>query len=142
MTSMLTSYAQIPTRSSVLFAIAGDSGFTQLKLTNTISANPASVLVYDGTVLNTTNADTFIGYINYGRSYNTGELFKDLGKKLYLQTNGRIDYIFTYVQQINGPKAEGVPDNYNVNSTTAGNFWMCTWSAGGPGISMNVVRAG
>ena len=127
-----------------MFAISGDSGFTQLKLTNAIAANPTAVVMYDGTILNTTNADTFLGYINYGRTFTTGNIFRDLGKTLYLQTNGRTDYILTYVQQVQGPFAEGVPDNYNVNSTTAGNFYICTWAANNTtgGIGVNVVRSG
>jgi len=144
MTSLQKSIAQIPSRSRLLFAISGDSGFTQLKLTNAIAANPTAVVMYDGTILNTTNADTFLGYINYGRTFTTGNIFRDLGKTLYLQTNGRTDYILTYVQQVQGPFAEGVPDNYNVNSTTAGNFYICTWAANNTtgGIGVNVVRSG
>ena len=144
MSSLQKSIAQIPSRSRLLFAISGDSGFTQLKLTNAIAANPTAVVMYDGTILNTTNADTFLGYINYGRTFTTGNIFRDLGKTLHLQTNGRTDYILTYVQQVQGPFAEGVPDNYNVNSTTAGNFYICTWAANNTtgGIGVNVVRSG
>jgi hypothetical protein len=144
MSSLQKSYAQIPSRSRLLFAINGDSGFTQLKLANTVAAHPTAVVLYDGTILNTTNADTFLGYIGYGRSFTTGSVFRDLGKTLYLQTNGRIDYILTYVQEVQGPLAEGVPDNYNVSSTTAGNFYICTWAANvaSGGIGVNVVRSG
>jgi hypothetical protein len=144
MSSLQKSIAQIPSRSRLLFAINGDSGFTKLKLTNAIAAHPTAVVMYDGTILNTTNADTFLGYINYGRTFTTGNIFRDLGKTLYLQTNGRTDYILTYVQEVQGPFAEGVPDNYNVNSTTAGNFYICTWAANNTtgGIGVNVVRSG
>ena len=126
----------------MLFAINGDSGFTQLKLSNTVAAHPTAVVLYDGTILNTTNADTFLGYINNGRTFTSGNVFRDLGKTLYVQTNGRIDYIFTYVQEVQGPLTEGVPDNYNVNSTTAGNFYICTWAADVAGNQVNVVRSG
>lgn len=144
MSSIQRSPAQIPYKSRLLFAINGDSGFTQLKLTNAIAAYPSAVLQYDGTILNTTNADTFLGYINYGRAFSTGNVFRDLGKTLHLQTNGRVDYILSYVQQVQGPKAEGVPNNYDVNSTSAGNFWICTWAANNDagGIGVNVVRSG
>ena len=144
MSSLQKSFAQIPSRSRLLFAINGDAGFTTLKLTNTIAANPTAVVMYDGTILNTTNADIFLGYIGTGRTFTTGNVFRDLGKTLHLQTNGRTDYIFTYVQQVQGPFAEGVPDNYNVNSTTAGNFYICTWAANvsAGAASINVVRSG
>ncbi len=144
MTSLQKSFSQIPHRSRLLFAIAGDSGFTQLKLTNAIAAHPSDVLKYDGTILNTTEAGTFLGYINYGRTYATGNVFRDMGKTLHMQTNGRTDYILTYVQQVQGPLAEGVPNDYNVNSLTAGNFWICTWAADNVtgGIGVNVVRSG
>jgi len=144
MTSLQTSFAQIPKRSRILFAIGGDAGFTQLKLTNAINAHPESVLSNDGTVLNTTNAGTFITKTGYGRSFATGDIFRDLGKELYVQTNGRTDYILSYVQQIQGATTEGVPNNYNVNSTTAGNFWICTWAADNAtaAIGVNVVRSG
>ena len=144
MTSLQTSFAQIPKRSRILFAIAADSGFTQLKLTNAISAYPNLVVSNNGTVLNTTNAGTFIGNIGYGRSFETGNIFRDLGKELHVQTNGRTDYILSYVQQIRGATTEGVPDNYNVNSTSQGNFWICTWAADviTAAIGVNVVRSG
>jgi len=145
MSSVQSGYAQIPRRSKYLYAVDGDSGFTQLKLDNAIAANPTAVLMYDGTILNTTNADTFLGYINYGRPYLIKARFRDLGKTLHLQTRGRNDYIFTYVQEVKGPNTEGVPDNYNVNSTTAGNFWLCTWAANdnaNAGIGVYVVRTG
>ena len=146
MTSLQSGFAQIPSKSSMLFAIAGDSGFTQAKLAAAIAAHPTAVKMYDGTILNTTDADTFIGYINYGRSFSTGDTFQDLGKKLYIQTNGRLDYIMTYVQTINGPTTEGVPSNYAVGGTslTAGKFYICTWAANTAtgGFGVNVVRAG
>jgi hypothetical protein len=144
MTSVQRGLSQTPFKSRLLFAITGDSGFTQLKLTNAIAANQSAVLQYDGTILNTTNADTFLGYINYGRAFSQGEVFRDLGKTLHLQTNGRVDYILSYVQQVQGPRAEGVPDNYDVNSTSAGNFWICTWASNiaSGGIGVNVVRSG
>ena len=144
MSSLQKSIAQIPSRSRLLFAISGNAGFTKLKLTNAVAAHSTSVVLYDGTILNTTDADTFLGYIGTGRTFTTGSVFRDLGKTLYVQTNGRTDYIFTYVQQVQGPFAEGVPDNYNVNSTTAGNFYICTWAANVSGgvASVNVVRSG
>jgi len=144
MSSLQKSFAQIPYTTRLLFAIAGDSGFTQLKLDTAIAAHPSNVLMYDGTILNTTNADTFLGFINYGRTFSTGDVFRDLGPKLYLQTASRNDYIFSYVQQVQGPASEGVPDNYAVNSLSAGNFWICTWAANisTGGISVNVVRTG
>jgi hypothetical protein len=144
MSSLQKSFSQIPSRSRLLFAVAGDSGFTQLKLTNAIAANSSAVLQYDGTILNTRDAGAFIGYIDYGRSFATGDLFRDLGKTLHIQTNGRTDYILSYVQQIRAFKSEGVPPNYNENSTTGGNFWICTWNAdnANAGIGVNVVRTG
>lgn len=144
MTSLQTSFAQMPKRSRILFAVSGDAGFTQLKLTNTISAYPNLILSNNGTVLNTTNASTFIENTGYGRSFITGNIFRDLGKELHVQTNGRTDYILSYVQQIKGATTEGVPDNYNVNSTTLGNFWICTWTANNDTatIGVNVVRSG
>jgi hypothetical protein len=140
--SIQRGFSQIPNKSRLIFAIAGDAGFTELKLENAVAANASSIILYDGMILNTANADAFIGYINYGRSFNTGDVFRDLGKRLYLQTRGRIDYIFSYVQQVNGPISEGVPANYAINSLTAGNFWICTGGGGGGGIGINVVRAG
>ena len=144
MTSLQKTIAQVPNKSRMLFAIYGDNGFTPLKLKNTIAANPDLVLHYDGTILNTKNAGTFIGIIGYGRSYSAGNIFMDLGKKLYVQTEGRTDYILTYVQQVKGANAEGVPDNYDIESTTSGNFWICTWAADNDSaaIGVNVVRAG
>ena len=143
MTSLQKSFSQIPQRSRLLFAIAGDSGFTQLKLTNAIAAYPRDVLHFDGTILNTTEASAFIRNIDYGRMYATGNVFRDMGKTLHVQTNGRTDYILTYVQQVQGPLAEGVPNDYNTDSLSNGNFWICTWTADidAGAISMNVVRS-
>ena len=146
MTSLQSSYMQIPNRSRLLIALETNYGITPLKLTNTITANPASVLKYDGTMLNTVNATTFLGLVSTGsnRDFTKYNQFRDLGKKLYVQTNGRTDYIFSYVQEIHGINAEGVPNNYNVNSTTAGNFWICTWAAipDAPRFSVYVARIG
>ena len=144
MSSLQKSIAQIPNKSRLIYAVYGDNGFTQLKLDTAVAAHPSAVLLYDGTILNTRNADAFIGYINYGRAFNAGDVFRDLGAKLYLQTDSRIDYIFSYVQQVQGPNSEGVPSNYAVNSLSAGNFWICTWAANiaSGGIGMNVVRSG
>ena len=144
MTSLQKSFSQIPSRSRILFAIEADSGFTQLKLTNAIAAHSSSVIQYDGTILNTEDAGAFIGYINYGRTFAKGDIFRDLGKTLHIQTNGRTDYILTYVQQMRAFKSEGVPPNYNENSTTGGNFWICTWNAdnANAGIGVNVIRTG
>lgn len=137
-------YSQIPKKSRILYSINQDAGFTDLALANTITANPTRIIKNNGTVLNTTNALTFLTATGNGRSFGANTIFKDLGKQLHVQTNGRTDYIFTYVTEIIGSKTEGVPDNYNINSTTAGNFWVCTWAADESigTITMNVVRAG
>lgn len=144
MSSTQRSFSQIPRTAKFLLAIYADSGFTQLKLTNAIASNSAAVLSYDGTILNTTNAGAFIGYINYGRAYSAGQMFRDLGKTLYIQTNGKNEYILTYVQEVSGFGSEGVPANFDVNSTTAGNFWICTWNGNNAtaGVGVNVVRTG
>ena len=146
MSSVQSGYAQIPSRSKYLYAVAPSSEFTQLKLNNTIAAYPNSVLMYDGTILNTTDAKAFLTSALSGNTQTTaGDRFRDLGKNLYLQTRGRNDYIFTYVQEIKGHVTEGVPSNYNINSTTAGNFWLCTWAANdnaNAGIGVFVVRTG
>ena len=142
MTSLQTSYAQISGKSRLLFAINGDSGFTDLKLQNAVAAHASSIIMYDGMILNTVDAGAFIGYINYGRSFSAGEVYSDLGKRLYIQTRGRNDYIFSYVQALNGPLTEGVPADYSVNSVSSGAFWICTGGSGGDSIGINVVRAG
>jgi len=137
-------YSQIPKKSRIIYSINSDSGITQLQLTNTINANPGLIIKNNGTILNTTNANTFISATGYGRTFTSNTIFRDLGKQLHIQTKGRTDYILTYVEEVNGAKTEGVPDNYNINSTTLGNFWICTWAADeiAPALSVNVVRAG
>ena len=137
---------QVDTRSNLFFAVYGDTGFTPLKLANTIAAHPTSVLSNLGTVLNTTEAGTFIGNIGYGRSFNQGDMFLDLGKELVIQTNGRTDYVYRLVQTVKGSGSEGVPENAGTPSLNSGNFYICVWNAdntsGSCANSANVVRVG
>jgi len=145
MSSLQKSFSQIAPRSKFLYSIFDDSGITQLKLKNTIEANPGLVLDNNGTVLNTTDAGAFIGVTGYGREFKAGILFRDLGKTLHIQTKGRTDFILTYVQEVRGSKSEGVPNNFGVNSTSKGNFWICTWngdnSSPDTALGVCVVRA-
>jgi len=137
-------YSQIPKRSRIIYSINQDGGFTDLTLANTITANPKLIIKNNGTILNTTNATTFLTATGNARTFTANTIFKDLGKQLHVQTNGRTDYIFTYVLELIGSKTEGVPDNYNIKSTTLGNFWLCTWAADdtiGP-FGVYAVRAG
>jgi len=121
--------SQVPTRSNLFFAVYGDSGFTPLKLANTIAANPSAIVSNIGTVLNTTEAGTFIGSIGYGRSFNQGDMFLDLGKELVIQTKGRTDYVYRLVQSVKGSGSEGVPENAGTPSLNSGNFYICVWNA-------------
>jgi len=137
---------QVDTRSKLLLAVYGDSGFTPLKLANTIAANPSAIVSNLGTVLNTTEAGTFIGNTGYGRSYDSGDLFRDLGKELIIQTNGRTDYVYRLVQTVKGRGSEGVPENAGTPSLNSGNFYICVWNADNTSNSCansaNVVRVG
>ena len=137
---------QVDTRSKLLLATNSDEGFTPLKLATAIAAHPTLVLSNLGTVLNTTEAGTFIGNIGYGRSYTSGDLFRDLGKELVIQTNGRTDYVYRLVQTVKGSGSEGVPENAGTPSLNSGNFYICTWNAdntsGSCANAMLVVRVG
>ena len=145
MSSVLASYSQIPVRSKYLFAVttSNHGGFTSDQLAAAVASNPSNILTYDGTILNTVSAASFLGSIGE-ESYNaivTGELYRDLGKKLYVQQNGMSCAIFTYSQAVYdaGLENEGVGN--------APNLWICTWQAAGTAcpnqyMMVKVVRAG
>lgn len=149
MSSIQRQFAQIPNRSRLLYTIGTGTGFTRFGLSNAIAAHPTLVKMYDGTILNTTNGNTFASLYLTGVSIAAGSIYRDMGKQLYVQTNGMTEAIYTYCQLVQGPYSEGVPDAYNVtNSTSVGNVYICTWTNDTTGatphlpITVSAVRTG
>ena len=99
-------------------------GFNTTVFLTAINGN-SNVISYDGTILNTTNPNTVLSSISGGVNVAIGELYRDMGKKLYVQQNGINCAIFTYAQLVDdaGAVNEGVPNVPNI--------WICTWQAAG-----------
>ena len=145
MTSMQKAYSQIPYKSRLFVAVLSGNGFTQAALDTAITAS-TRIIKNGGSMLNTTDATAFVNGVAKraftGTDVGPTNMFRSLGKELRILTNGRTDYILTYVQNINGLASEGVPSNYA--SATLGNFWICTWIADGvaPALTVGVARLG
>lgn len=136
MSSLLRSYAQVPIPVKYLYAIENSSGLTPSAVRTAVTTYRTQVNGYDGTILNTKAASTFLGNIST-TNFTAGENFVDMGKSLVIQTNGRDIYRFRLFQKINGPESSGVPVDY-VN----GSLYILIWSADPATKAVTVSRTG
>jgi hypothetical protein len=131
MSSVLSAYAQIPARSKYLFVprASNHGGFTAAQLSARISADAANVMYNDGTVLNTTDAWSFIGGMAYDFGINRlelGDVYRDMGKELHISQDGVKIAVFRYAQKVD----DG--NNFAEGFGTHPNLWICTWVGAGP----------
>lgn len=140
----MRSYRQVDSQIRFFVAILGNGedpaslGFTPDQLTQAIEADTTYNARAVGSVVNTTNAGSFISTINSDSSpgYNTGDQFRDMGKILYIQTNSANAYIYCLVQRISGSGTEGVSSDSDV-------FYSLVWAAWGEGNpQIKMVRTG
>jgi len=128
MSSVLSSYAQIPARSRFLFATASSNhgGFTNSTLVSQIAAK-TYVIAFDGTILNTTDVGSFLGQMNGSAvPIAAGDLYRDMGKELHILQNDVKIAIFRY-----GQKVYDQPGNPSEGVGAAPNIWICTWQSQG-----------
>jgi hypothetical protein len=146
MSSVQRDFAQIPNSVRLLYVVNGGNAFTKAKLLSAVAANNTLINGFDGTVLNAKNGDTFLNdfLLASPQTVSPGNIYRDMGKKLFIQTNGVIESIFTYCQLIQGPTTEGVPTNYSTTDTV----YICTWTndtqggGGHTGQTALVARSG
>ena len=146
MSSIQSHFAQIPNSVRLLYVVNGGNAFTKATLQSAVAANRTLLNGFDGTILNAKNGDTFLNSIllNSPQTVSPGNIYRDMGKKLFIQTNGLTESIFTYCQLVQGPTTEGVPTNYNTTDTV----YICTWTndtqgvGGHTGQTALVARAG
>jgi hypothetical protein len=128
MSSVSRSFAQIAPRSKYLFVLrqSTNGGFTAAALASAVAASQTIIKSYDGTVLNTTNFDSFLNGVGDRYNLDIGDLYRDLGKQLHLYQNDVRVVTFTYCQRVQDPSGqltEGVGSEPNI--------YICTWQAAG-----------
>lgn len=130
MSSVSRSFAQISSRSKYLFVPreSNNGGFTAAQLASAVAASPSLIKSYDGTILNTTNFDSFLNGVATGDRYyiDVPYLYRDLGTQLRLYENDVHVVTFTYCQRVQDPNGE---TNEGVGSEP--NIYLCTWQAAG-----------
>ena len=157
MSSVGRSFSQIPAGSQYLFVPQNSNhgGFTPAQLSTSISDVADTVLSYDGTILNTTDAaglldDISGNYYTYtqatGDYYNSilsGDVYRDLGKQLHLLEKGVKIAVFRLAQRVQDPSSS----IHNEGVGTYPNLFICTWQAAGVNCPnayamVKVVRTG
>ena len=128
MSSVSRGFAQLAPRSKYLFVLdqSTNGGFTAAQLASAVAASQAIIKSYDGTVLNTTNFDSFLNGVGDRYNLDIGDLYRDLGKQLHLYQNDVRVVTFTYCQRVQDPSGqltEGVGSEPNI--------YICTWQAAG-----------
>jgi len=141
-------YSQVDTNTGFFVALLDNAtedyarlGFYPADLTTALN-NSGTVTTYNvknlGSIINTNNASLFIATINSNQSvdYNAGDQFRDLGKRLYVQTNSMNTFIYCLVERMESIDTEGVPLNPDV-------FYTLVWAARGHGNpKIKMVRTG
>ena len=130
MSSVSRGFSQIAPRSKYLFVPteSTNGGFTAAQLASAVAGSQSLIKSYDGTVLNTTNFDSFLNGVATGARYHlyAPYLYRDLGKQLHLYQNDVHVVTFTYCQRVQDPNGE---TNEGVGSEP--NIYLCTWQAAG-----------
>jgi len=128
MSSVSRGFAQIPSRSKYLFVPteSTNGGFTAAVLASAVAGSQSLIKSYDGTVLNTTNFNSFLNGVGSRYHLYPGSLYRDLGKQLHLYQNEVHVVTFTYCQRMQDPSGE---TNEGVGSEP--NIYLCTWQAAG-----------
>lgn len=123
MTSLLTSYSQIPGRIRFLVALTGTSQYV-----------PA-----EGSSLNSIVTETAFNAAVSTTSGAAYTLYRDLGKQVMLvDSSGRHQQLMRLVQRVQGNDTEGVPADYE----GADRFYIRVW-ADNPGVNpVTVSRTG
>lgn len=148
MSSVLRTYSQVDTNTGFFVALLDNAtedyarlGFYPADLATALNTS-LTVTTYNvqnlGSIINTNNASLFVATINTNQSvdYNQADQFRDLGKRLYLQTNGMNTFIYCLVERMESVDTEGVPLNPDV-------FYTLVWAAKGHGNpKIKMVRNG
>ncbi len=124
MSSLLTSYSQIPGRIRFLVALGTTSHYV-----------PSNDDTAFGSIM-ATAAFTAAVSTTSGATYT---LYRDLGKQVMLvDTSGRHQQLMRLVQRVSGNDTEGVPDNYE----GADRFYVRVWADDAVGNPVTVSRTG
>ena len=141
MSSVSSSFAQTPRSGKYLFAPAESAygGFSVASLTAAVASNASIVKSFDGSMLNSTNAVSFISSIGAPTHIYAGDLFLDMGKQLHVMENGVLVAIFRLAQKMMDPSSytEGI---------NADSIYICTYQSSGsnctsPFAMVKVVRS-
>ena len=129
MSSVARGFSQIPATGQYLFVPASSNhgGFTAASLATTLSNDSSYVLSYDGTILNTTNAATFLNDISSPVGISSGDVYRDMGKQLHVYEDGVKIALFRYAQKVEDPNAS----THNEGVGSSPNIYICTWQAAG-----------
>ncbi len=142
MSSVQSHFAQIPNQTRFLYCDNPQSSFsfTKANLTSILTSRKSDIIGFDGTILNVKNGNVHDDLIAVGTSLSSGDVYKDMGKKLYIQRYGQMHAIYSYCQVVgsNGSSSvglltEGVPNTPNV--------YICTWASTNEN-QMAVTRTG
>jgi hypothetical protein len=72
-------------------------------------------------------------------TYGPGAMYRDIGKYVItVDATGKHIAKYAFVQLIDGPQTEGVPDNYS----TTEKFYVAVWAAEPATTRVNVARTG
>lgn len=141
MSSVQSHYAQIPYQARFLYATTSDSGFTKAQLTTVLAAQKSNIIGFDGTILNVKTTAVHDALLTPGTGITAQDVYKDMGKKIYVQVNGQMHAIYTFCQNVGvngddvvGLLTEGVPNTPNV--------YVCTWASTGGGNQTTLARTG
>lgn len=141
MTSVISTVAQIAPRVKYLLAVSDASGTRSVIAESDFDAlitDFSDELVFaNRSVVNTLDAETFIGNVSLYGPTNTGTLYRDLGETVQVQTLGRTVYTYRLCQPVNGATTSGVPSDY-----PTANVYICTWSADPSSVAVLVARTG
>lgn len=148
MTSVMSSFSQIPVRAKYLLGIPGITIQTSATVPSSCSGfslDPGAFLSLSSV---TTDADISGGGLSFtplAVSDISGALFKDMGRQLTIYdpaspTSNHIA-VFRQVQRVLGSGSEGVGSSAPVvPETYLANLYVKVWSADGSGVA--VVRTG
>ena len=148
MSSVERSYSAINSSNGFLVNVASLTprtlGFTVASLDSALIANAATVQDL-GTVANVISgtAATFIAAVQLGKTdvSNTpasagANLYRDMGKTLYVQENGKNVLIYKLVQLVSGAASEGIA------SPQVASYYLPVWAAAGAGSTASLARTG
>jgi hypothetical protein len=142
MTSVMSSFSQIPVRTKYFLGLSGGESSASLASQN------AAFTLTPGAFLDVTSMATDADISGAGLNFTpyvelSGNTFKDLGRQIVIYDPATAEHIavFRQVQRINGSASEGVGVSFPTTPETyLANIYVKVWAADGSGVA--VVRTG